>query len=144
MALESLAVMHQRFFVIPKGPRHYLLHLVGLMAATTLTIIASMQAVGVILVISLLVAPALTASLLVKELHQMMILGSLLGAGVSVAGVYLSYYTNLPSGPMIVLVSSTLFVLVSLLSPSQGILTRPELVSQFAGMFRLLRVGRRQ
>jgi len=37
--------------------------------------IASMQAVGVILVISLLVGPALTAYLLVKELHQMMIVG---------------------------------------------------------------------
>ena len=63
---------------------------VGLMAATALTIIASMQAVGVILVISLLVGPALTAYLLVKELHQMMILGSFLGAGVSISGVYIN------------------------------------------------------
>ena len=50
----------------------------GLIAALSLTIIASMQAVGVILVISLLIGPALTAYLLVKELHQMMLLGAIL------------------------------------------------------------------
>jgi manganese/iron transport system permease protein len=96
----------------------------GFMAAITLTIIASMQAVGVILVISLLVGPALTAYLLVKELHQMMIVGAILGAIASISGVYLSYYQNLPSGPAIVLVSSGLFLLALLFSPSQGILTR--------------------
>lgn len=97
----------------------------GFMAAITLTIIASMQAVGVILVISLLVGPALTAYLLVKELHQMMIVGAILGAIASISGVYLSYYQNLPSGPAIVLVSSSLFLLALLFSPSQGILTQP-------------------
>ena len=97
----------------------------GFMAAITLTIIASMQAVGVILVISLLVGPALTAYLLTKELHQMMIVGAILGAIASISGIYLSYYWNLPSGPAIVLVSSSLFLLALLFSPSQGILTRP-------------------
>jgi manganese/iron transport system permease protein len=82
----------------------------GFMAAITLTIVASMQAVGVILVISLLIAPALTAYLLVKELHQMMLLGALIGAFASITGVYLSYYWNLPSGPAIALVSTLLFV----------------------------------
>ncbi|MEB3336435.1 MAG: metal ABC transporter permease [Leptolyngbyaceae bacterium] len=100
---------------------------VGFMAATTLTIIASMQAVGVILVISLLVGPALTAYLLVKELHQMMGVGAMIGAIASISGVYLSYYWNLPSGPAIVLVSSSLFLVALLFSPSQGILTQSTL-----------------
>jgi manganese/iron transport system permease protein len=95
----------------------------GFMVMITLTIIASMKAVGVILVISLLVGPALAAYLLVKELHQMMILGAVMGVLASVGGVYLSYYLNLPSGPAIVLVSSSLVVLALLFSPSQGILT---------------------
>jgi manganese/iron transport system permease protein len=94
------------------------------MSAITLTIIVSMKAVGVILVISMLVGPALSAYLLVKELHHMMILGALIGMFSSVMGVYLSYYHNLPSGPAIVLVSSTIFLLSLLFSPSQGILTR--------------------
>jgi manganese/iron transport system permease protein len=91
----------------------------GFMAAVTLTIIASMQAVGVILVIALLVGPALTAYLFVKELHYMMGLGSAIGVLVSLCGVYISYYRNIPSGPAIVLVSSTLFVGVLLLSSFQ-------------------------
>jgi manganese/iron transport system permease protein len=98
---------------------------IGFMAATTLTIIASMQAVGVILVIALLVGPALTAYLLVKELHQMMFVGATIGSISSISGVYISFYIkHVPSGPAIVLVSSSLFILALLFSPSQGILTR--------------------
>lgn len=75
----------------------------GLMAGITLTIIASMKAVGVILVIALMVGPAATAYLFVKELHWMMILGAGLGAIASLVGLYLSYYLNVPSGPAIAL-----------------------------------------
>jgi manganese/iron transport system permease protein len=97
----------------------------GFMSAITLTIIASMQAVGVILVISLLVGPALTAYLLVKELHQMMIVGAIIGAIASMGGVYISFYLkHVPSGPAIVIGSSGLFILALLFSPSQGILTQ--------------------
>lgn len=107
----------------------------GFMVMITLTIIASMQAVGVILVISLLVGPALTAYLLVRELHQIMLLGAGLGMAASVTGVYLSYAYNVPSGPAIALITSGLFLLALLFSPTQGILTRPELVR------RLTRLG---
>ena len=96
----------------------------GLMAAVTLTIIASMQTVGVVLVVALLVGPATTAYLLVKELHQMMVLGALLGVIASIMGMYTSYYLNVPSGPCIVLISFGFFVLAVLFSPSQGLLTR--------------------
>lgn len=106
-------------------PVHWI-HL-GLVAAITLAIIASMQAVGVVLVVSLLVGPASTAYLLVKELHLMMGLGAMIGAGGSVAGMYMSYYLNVPSGPAIALAVSGLFILALLFSPSQGILTRPEI-----------------
>ncbi len=96
---------------------------VGLMSGVTLTIIASMQTIGVVLVVALLVGPATTAYLLVKELHQMMGLGALLGAIASTVGLYSSYYLNVPSGPCIVLVSFGLFGLAMLFSPSQGLLT---------------------
>jgi manganese/iron transport system permease protein len=95
----------------------------GFMAAITLTIIASMQAVGVILVVALLTVPALTANLLVKELHHMILLGAGFGLLSSVSGVYLSYYYNLPSGPTISLLAAALFLFALLFSPSQGILT---------------------
>lgn len=97
----------------------------GLMMLIGLTIVASLKAVGVVLVLSLLITPAATAYLLVTRLHQMMVLGVGFGILSSLSGMYLSYYYNLPSGPAIVLVASGLFVLAFLFSPSQGILTHP-------------------
>jgi len=97
----------------------------GLTILIGLTIVASLKAVGVILVLSLLITPAATAYLLVNRLHQMMILGVVIGVFSSLSGMYLSYFYAIPSGPAIVLVASGLFVLAFLFSPSQGILTYP-------------------
>ena len=99
----------------------------GLICAIALTIVASMQTVGVLLVMSMLVGPAIAAYLLVKELSQMMILGSSIGAVSSVTGMYCSYYFDLPSGAAIVMVIFAFFLLAFLFSPSQGLLTEPEL-----------------
>lgn len=95
----------------------------GLMVLIALTIVASLKAVGVILVLALLITPGATAYLLVKRLHQVMILGAIIGVISSVSGMYLSYFYNLPSGPAIVLVASGLFFLTFLFSPRYGILT---------------------
>ncbi|MCG5058602.1 MAG: metal ABC transporter permease [Limnoraphis sp. WC205] len=97
----------------------------GLMVLIALTIVASLKAVGVVLVLSLLITPAATAYLLVSRLHLMMFLGVGVGVFSSISGMYLSYFYNLPSGPAIVLVASGLFTLAFLFSPSQGILTHP-------------------
>lgn len=107
----------------------------GLICAITLTIVASMQTVGVLLVMSLLVGPAITAYLIVKELHQMMILGAILGAVSSIAGMYLSYYFDLPSGAAIVLVIFGFFLLAFLFSPDRGILTAPEVRHKIKSWF---------
>ncbi len=98
----------------------------GLIAAITLTVIASVQTVGVLLVISLMIAPSTTAYLLVKELHWMMMVAAAIGIVSGIGGMYLSYYGNLPSGPAIVILGIIGFLLAFLFSPSQGILTRPE------------------
>ncbi|MEO1430373.1 MAG: metal ABC transporter permease, partial [Cyanobacteria bacterium J06633_8] len=91
----------------------------------TITIVASLETVGSLLVIAMLVGPASTAYLLVKELNIMMILGSFFGVTSSVIGMYLSYYFDTPSGASIVLVMCIFFMLAFLFSPSQGILTEP-------------------
>jgi manganese/iron transport system permease protein len=96
----------------------------GLMAAITLTIIAGMKTVGVILVVALMVGPAATAYLLVKELHWMMMLGAVLGALFGIIGMYGSYYLDIPSGPAIGLTVFGGFLLALLFSPRQGIVTR--------------------
>ena len=114
----------------------------GLMTLIGLTIVASLKAVGVVLVLSLLITPAATAYLLVTRLHLMMLLGVIIGLASSITGMYLSYYYNLPSGPAIVLVASSLFVLAFLFSPSQGLLTNPSsnlgqstLITEIKGLF---------
>lgn len=94
----------------------------GLMAGITLAIIAGIKTVGVILVISLMVGPAATAYLLVKELHWMMSLGATLGVLFSVVGIYGSYYLDIPSGPAIGLAVFIGFLLALLFSPIQGVL----------------------
>ncbi|MCA1903746.1 MAG: metal ABC transporter permease [Cyanobacteria bacterium KgW148] len=95
----------------------------GIVVVISLTVVVSLQTVGVLLVIAMLVAPAMTAYLLVKELHQMIFWGGIFGALASVLGMYCSYYFNTPSGSTIVLVAFGLFCLAFLFSPSQGLLT---------------------
>ncbi|HEY9768230.1 MAG TPA: metal ABC transporter permease [Coleofasciculaceae cyanobacterium] len=112
-----------------------LLHF-GLICAITLTIVASMQTVGVLLVMSLLVGPAITAYLLVKELSQMMFLGSIIGAVSGITGMYGSYYFDLPSGAAIVMVIFAFFLLAFLFSPSQGLLTEPEIKTKAINWFK--------
>ena len=118
------------------------LHL-GLVCAITLTIIVSMQTVGVLLVMSLLVGPATTAYLLVKELYQMMILGATVGIFSVIGGMYLSYYFDLPSGAAIVMTIFSCFLISFFFSPSQGIINTPQnrqlLGSTIRGWFKLNR-----
>ncbi|MEM1279998.1 MAG: metal ABC transporter permease [Cyanobacteria bacterium P01_D01_bin.6] len=94
----------------------------SLIVAMTVTIVVCLPTVGALLVVALLVAPAATAYLLVKELYQMMWVGSIIGALSSVIGMYLSYYLDAPSGASIVLVSFCFFCLAFVFSPSEGLL----------------------
>jgi manganese/iron transport system permease protein len=111
----------------------------GLMILIALTVVASMKAVGVVLVLSLLITPGATAYLLVKRLHQVMLVGAVIGILSSISGMYLSYFYNLPSGPAIVLVVSSFFTLALLFSPSQGILTNRSLKTDSSPLLRELR-----
>ena len=85
-----------------------------LLVLLALTIVAGLRAVGVGLVSALLVTPAATASLLTRRLASMMRLAAVLGAGCGVAGLYLSYYLNVASGPAVVLLSTVVFAVVYL------------------------------
>lgn len=86
-----------------------------LLILIALTIVASLQAVGIALMLALLTTPAVTARLLVKRLHHMIAIASLLGILSGVVGFYASYYLDIPSGACIVLTTSAIFGLVFLL-----------------------------
>ena len=95
-----------------------------LLVLTAVVIVASLQAVGVTLVLAMLVTPAASAYLLTRRLPTMMMLGAGLGAAGAVIGLYLSYYANLASGPAIVLTETLVFVLVLLFGPRRGLVWR--------------------
>jgi manganese/iron transport system permease protein len=89
-----------------------------------LTIVVSLQTVGVGLVAAMLVTPAATAYLLVRRLPAMMAVAAGIGAFSSVAGLYLSYYLNAASGAAVVLTATVVFALVFLFSPRRGVVVR--------------------
>ena len=88
------------------------------------TTVASLKAVGIVLVLALLVTPSATAMLLARRMPSIMAYSVAVGLIATVLGLYLSFYANLPSGPSIVLVATGLFLLALLFSPVKGILWR--------------------
>jgi ABC-type Mn2+/Zn2+ transport system permease subunit len=95
-----------------------------LLVLLALTVVVSLQTVGVGLAAAMLVTPAATANLLAKRLPAMMALAALCGALSAVLGLYLSYYANVASGAAIVLVCTGFFLLALLLAPGRGWLWR--------------------
>ena len=94
-----------------------------LLALLGVTIVVSIQAVGIVMVVAMLVTPAATAQLLVVRFERLMLLASAVATVAAVSGLYLSFYANLASGASIVLIE-TLFVLVALLfGPRSGLLS---------------------
>ncbi|MGM8212379.1 metal ABC transporter permease [Virgibacillus sp. W0430] len=96
----------------------------GIMVLLTLVTVASLQTVGVILVISMLITPAATAYLLTNRMGTMIFMAAFFGAVSAVIGMYFSFVYNLPSGPVIALATTALFVLAFIFSPKQGVLWR--------------------
>ncbi|HTN68833.1 MAG TPA: metal ABC transporter permease [Dysgonamonadaceae bacterium] len=94
----------------------------GIMVLLTLVTVASLQTVGIILVVSLLITPASTAYLLTNRLSVMVVLSSVFGALSSIIGIYFSYIHNLPSGPVIALAATLIFLIALIFSPKQGLL----------------------
>lgn len=96
----------------------------SIMFLLTLVTVASLQTVGVILVVSMLITPASTAYLLTNRLSVMVVLAGFFGALSSIIGLYFSFLYNLPSGPVIALATTSLFVLAFLFAPKQGIVSK--------------------
>lgn len=91
-----------------------------LLILLSVTVVVSVQAVGIVLVVAMLVTPSATAFLITDRFGRMMLLGAGFGALAALAGFYLSYYLNVPSGGAIVLVATTLFVITAIISPKRG------------------------
>jgi manganese/iron transport system permease protein len=91
--------------------------LLGLMAVT---IVISIQTVGIVLVVAMLVTPAATATLLVRRFPLVMLVGAVQGVVGVIIGLYLSFYLNIASGATIVLVLTSMFMLALIFAPRLG------------------------
>ena len=97
---------------------------IGLVVALVLTMLSSLQAVGVILLLGLLIAPAATVYLLCDSFPVLLWGGGALGVFGAVSGLWLSYWLGVPSGACIVLVLGGLFCVAYLVSPRYGLLPK--------------------
>jgi ABC-type Mn2+/Zn2+ transport system permease subunit len=101
-----------------EGLEYLLLGLLGV------TIIVSIQAVGIILVVAMLVTPAATAQLLVVRFDRLTVVAAALATVAAILGLYGSFYLNVASGPAIVLIETLFFTLALALGPRTGWLAR--------------------
>lgn len=119
--LLTIGIFYKQFLVISFDPvlaatlrlpaellRNLMLTLIAL------TVVVSLQTVGVSLAAAMLVTPAAAAYLLTRRLLPMMLVSASIGALSSIIGLYLSYYFNIVSGSAIVLTATVFFLLAFL------------------------------
>ncbi|MCY7616665.1 MULTISPECIES: metal ABC transporter permease [Bacillus] len=119
LLISSFDPVISSVYGLPNRMIHYFL-----MTLLTLVTVASLQTVGIILVVAMLITPAATAYLLTDRLWIMIYLSAFFGAVSAVVGLGLSFTYNLSSGASIVLVATILFGSAFIFSPKQGILWR--------------------
>lgn len=94
------------------------------MLLLTLTTVASLQTVGSILVVSMLITPAATAYLLTNRFKIMIALSMAIGAVASFIGLFISATYNISSGATIVIVLAVMFLIAFLFSPKEGLVIK--------------------
>jgi manganese/iron transport system permease protein len=110
---------HARAIGLPVRVIHY-----GLLVLLALTIVASLKAVGVILVVAMLVTPGATAYLLTDRFEHMLAISTAVAVGSSVMGTLASFHVDGATGPCIVLIQAAMFLAAFLFAPRGGLLRR--------------------
>ena len=110
---------HARSIGLPVRVLHY-----GLLVLLSLTIVASLKAVGIILVIAMLIAPGATAYLLTDSFERMLVIATVVATVSAAFGTIVSFHIDAATGACIVLVQALLFVVAFLFAPKHGILMR--------------------
>jgi ABC-type Mn2+/Zn2+ transport system permease subunit len=131
LVLIAVALLYRQLLVVSFDPilgRTVGLHThalrTGLFIMLAITIVISLQTVGVALVAAMLITPPAAAYLLTRRLPVMMLVSALIGVLSAVGGLYASYYLDIATGGAIVLVASGIFVVVFLFAPERGAVWR--------------------
>ena len=93
----------------------------GLLALISLTIVGALQAVGIVLVIALLIAPGAIAFLLTRRFDMMLWIAMAISVSCGLLGVYLSFFLDSAPAPTIVLLMSLCFVVVFILTQRRSV-----------------------
>ena len=109
-------ILARTLFLPAEGLRYLLLVLLAL------TIVLSLQTVGIGLVTALLVTPAASAYLVTRRLPAMMAVSAGIGAISGILGIYASFYLDISSGAAIVLVATLIFFIIFLVAPRRGLI----------------------
>jgi manganese/iron transport system permease protein len=110
---------HARSIGLPVRVLHY-----GLLILLSLTIVASLKAVGIILVIAMLIGPGATAYLLTDSFERMLAIAAGVAITSAALGTIVSFHIDGATGACIVLIQMAFFVLAFLFAPKRGLLTR--------------------
>ncbi len=113
---------HARAIGLPVRLLHY-----TLLVLLAMTIVASLKAVGVILVVAMLVGPGAIAYLLTDRFDRMLVVAGAVAISSSVIGTLTSFHIDGATGPCIVLVQAALFVLAFFFAPRHGVLAASRL-----------------
>jgi manganese/iron transport system permease protein len=108
---------HARSIGMPVRVLHY-----GLLVLLSLTIVASLKAVGIILVIAMLIAPGATAYLLTDSFERMLVIAAAVSILSAVLGTLASFHIDAATGACIVLIQAFFFLLAFLFVPKRGLL----------------------
>jgi manganese/iron transport system permease protein len=108
---------HARAIGLPVRALHY-----GLLILLSLTIVASLKAVGIILLIAMLIAPGAIAYLLTDNFERMLAIATAVAVASSIVGTIASFHVDGATGACIVLVQAFAFVLAFLFAPKRGLL----------------------
>jgi len=120
LLLTSFDVAFARAAGFPVTIIHY-----TLMLLLAFSVVIALQAVGVVLVSAMLITPAAAAYLLTDRMHVMLLLAAVFGVAAGAAGAFFSFLsTNLPTGPLMVMGASLVFVLAFLFGPRHGVVSR--------------------
>ena len=110
---------HARTIGLPVRVLHY-----GLLVLLSLTIVASLKAVGIILVIAMLIAPGATAYLLTDSFERMLVIATAVATASAAIGTLVSFHLDGATGACIVLTQALVFIVVFLFAPKHGIWRR--------------------
>jgi manganese/iron transport system permease protein len=110
---------HARSIGLPVRVLHY-----GLLVLLSLTIVASLKAVGIILVIAMLIAPGATAYFLTDSFERMLMIAPIVSTISAALGTLISFHIDGATGACIVLVQAFFFALAFLFAPKHGLLVK--------------------